>query len=136
MNRGLKQARGKYIWIVGQDDVIEPQSATKVLRYCEENELDVIAFNYRRIGSKNDIVSRDKVFCNEILQEGRDFIKRNFYDTFCIYLLGYEWRAVYNREFLANYSIAFPENTIYEDTTFMFKAFWYSKRFIIYDNLF
>ena len=130
LNNALEQASGKYIWIIGQDDTIEPKSAAKLLDICETEHLDVLAFNYKRISSNGDLITKDQPFIETRKQDGKLFIRSYFYDTFCIYLLGYEWRAVYNREFLANYSIAFPENTIYEDTTFMFKAFWYSKRFM------
>jgi hypothetical protein len=42
--------------------------------------------------------------------------------------MGYEWRAIYRRHFLIDENISFPENVIFEDTTFLFKAMWYAER--------
>ena len=127
LNNALEQASGKYIWIIGQDDTIEPKSAAKLLDICETEHLDVLAFNYKRISSNGDLITKDRPFIETRKQDGKLFIRSYFYDTFCIYLLGYEWRAIYNREFLKQHNIVFPKDTIYEDTIFMFNAFWQAK---------
>lgn len=127
LNQALKLARGKYIWIIGQDDTIEPNSTVKLLQICELENLDVLAFNYNRVDSKGNLLASDRPFVDTKKQDGRTFIKSYFYDTFCLYLLGYEWRSIYNREFLMQHNIVFPKDTIYEDTIFMFNAFWQAK---------
>ena len=127
LNNALEQASGKYIWIIGQDDFIEPNSAIRLLQICELENLDVLAFNYNRVDSKGNLLVSDRPFVDTDRQEGRTFIKSYFYNNFCIYLLGYEWRAIYNREFLKQHNIVFPMDTIYEDTIFMFNAFWQAK---------
>lgn len=127
LNNALEIACGKYIWIIGQDDTIEPNSADKLLNLCESEELEVLAFNYNRVDSNDCILTSDKPFIDVPKQDGETFIKTYFYDTFCVYLLGYEWRAIYNRDFLTQHNIKFPDNTIYEDTIFMFNAFWQAK---------
>lgn len=128
LNNALAAARGKYIWIIGQDDTIESNSAAKLLNLCEAEKLEVLAFNYNRVDSNNHLLASDKPFVNVPKQDGRTFIKSYFYDTFCIYLLGYEWRAIYNRSYLKQHSIKFPDDTIYEDTIFMFHAIWQAER--------
>lgn len=128
LNFALNSAHGKYIWIIGQDDTIEPNSTVKLLQICELENLDVLAFNYNRVDSKGNLLASDRPFVDTKKQDGRTFIKSYFYDTFCIYLLGYEWRAIYNREFIEQHNIVFPKDTIYEDTIFMFNAFWNATR--------
>lgn len=128
LNNGLKHARGKYIWIIGQDDYIAQDSAIKLLQLCEKDNLEVLAFNYNRVDTNGNLITSDKPFVNTTTEKGKNFVKTYFNDTFCIYLLGYEWRAIYNREFLIKNNISFPDNTIYEDTLFMFKAFWKAKK--------
>ena len=84
LNNALAAARGKYIWIIGQDDTIESNSAAKLLNLCEAEKLEVLAFNYNRVDSNNHLLASDKPFVNVPKQDGRTFIKSYFYDTFCI----------------------------------------------------
>ena len=125
LNNGLAHAKGIYIWIIGQDDWIEPNAAERVLMECEQSDLDVLTFNYNRVShDEKEILSSVNVFTNVPSMNGEDYIRKYFYDTFCMYLLGYEWRAVFNRKFLEEHQIRFPDGCIYEDTTFMFKSMW------------
>ena len=124
LNKALRRARGKYIWIIGQDDTIVKDVVNKLLFKCESLSLDVLAFNYNRVDSNGDLIMKDVSFSNSLKQDGKMYIYSYFYNNFCNYLLGYEWRAIYNLEFLKSCSISFPDNTIYEDTLFLFNAFW------------
>ncbi len=76
-NIGLTQAKGKYIWIIGQDDWIEANSLGKLIKKCEENELDVLAFNYRRVDESENQLHSATVFQNTELMNGNIFACRN-----------------------------------------------------------
>jgi hypothetical protein len=74
------------------------------------------------------VLSNAQVFENSALMDGKSFVHKYFEDSFCAYLLGYEWRAIYNRKYLFDLDLSFPDGVIYEDSTFLFKAMWYSRR--------
>ena len=61
----FEQARGKYVWLFSDDDLIIPGAIAKILAYCEAAEYDMIwVSNYsfggshkpRAIGSRNDAI--------------------------------------------------------------------------------
>ena len=128
-NDGLKAAKGDYVWIVGQDDWLEKGWGRRLLEEAESESLDLVLFNFyqRKTEDSLDFVA-DKVFEHSPVMEGAEFIKSYFEDSFCAYLLGFEWRALCRREYLLRSGIGFVDGAIYEDTTFLFRAIWYSKR--------
>lgn len=128
-NTGLKNACGKYIWIIGQDDWIENNCLLRLINCMEGKELDVLAFNYRRVDELENELHSATVFGETAVVKGDTFIEENFRNNFVHYLLGYEWRAIYNRNYLHTQKINFTDSAIYEDTTYLFKAIIYSNRF-------
>lgn len=128
-NEGLLSAQGEYIWIIGQDDWIEPNWAKRILEQAQKENLDVVPFNYNRVNADGStLLSNVEVFPNSPLLNGNEYVRKYFYDTAGIYLLGYEWRAIYRKQFLIDKGISFPQNVLFEDTTFLFKAIWYADK--------
>lgn len=129
-NIGLENAKGDYIWVIGQDDWIHKDSIGKLYPLITTVVPDVIAFNYRRVDFDENELHSAEVFDNSGSQKGGEYIRKKFGEAYPHYLLGYEWRALYNRKYLKKYNIRFPDGGIYEDTTFLFKAILNSQRFI------
>lgn len=128
-NEGLNYAKGKYIWIVGQDDWLEQGSARYLIDLAEKDKLDVLPFNYNRVNSTGTkTLFKEKVFKDGETMNGEEFVKSYFYDNTGDYLAGYEWRAIYRRQYLCKKRIVFPKDMIFEDTTFLLKAIWYADR--------
>lgn len=128
-NEGLQIVEGEYVWIIGQDDWLEKGWGEKLVRMADEEQLDILPFNYNRVNADGTVIlSNSEVFKNSRILDGEKFIKSYFYDTIGIYLLGYEWRAVYRRQYLLDNNIVFPKDMLFEDTTFMFKAIWNAQR--------
>ena len=63
-NIGLEYAKGKYIWIVGQDDWVKPNCLNRLIQECDNKELDVLAFNYRRMDETENELHSATVFHN------------------------------------------------------------------------
>lgn len=129
-NIGLERAKGDFVWIIGQDDWVHENSVTKLMDIITAKRPEVIAFNYRRVDFSENELHSAQVFDDTDLLNGADYIRSKFGVAFPHYLLGYEWRAIFNRKYLKEYNIRFPEGGIYEDTTFLFKAMLYSQRFV------
>jgi glycosyltransferase involved in cell wall biosynthesis len=128
-NIGVENATGKYIWIIGQDDWIEENCLSRLIEKCEHEELDVLAFNYKRVDESENELHSATVFGKTAVMKGDTFIEENFRNNFVHYLLGYEWRAIFNRNYLQTQKINFTDGAIYEDTSYLFKAIIYSDRF-------
>jgi len=128
-NIGLDNALGEFVWFIGQDDWIRQDSLTSLESIITLSNPDVIAFNYRRVDFLEKELHSAEVFNNSNLVAGADYIRSKFGDAFPHYLLGYEWRAIFNRDYLKKQKIRFPDGGIYEDTTFLFKAILYTEKF-------
>lgn len=128
-NHTLQAARGKYIWGLGQDDWLQDGFGRKLVDMAEKDQLDVLPFNFNRMNSTGDrFISQSRVFVNSSVLNGQEFTYTYFNNTIGMYLLGYNWRAIFRRQFLIDKNITYPENVIFEDTTFLFKAIWYAER--------
>lgn len=127
-NAGLSNAQGKYIWLIGQDDFIENKCLNNLLQECDTKQLDVLCFNYKRVDENENGLHSAEVFQNTEVFNGYQYIKTYFETNFEHYLLGYEWRAIFNREYLTEKEIKFQDGVIYEDTIFLFKAMLYANR--------
>ncbi len=127
-NVGVDNAQGKYIWIVGQDDLIAPDCLQRLIEKCESEELDVLAFNYRRINEQEEELHSAVVFQNSEVMSGHKFLETYFDTDFEHYLLGYIWRAIFRKDFLSQKNIRFKDGVIYEDTVFLFKSIFYADR--------
>ncbi len=85
-NRGIQEARGKYIWIIDGDDLLGEGALNRLYNVAEENSLDLITFSgeafvdknlntkkyngresaYRRNGAYNGIYTGPDLFCEFI----------------------------------------------------------------------
>ncbi len=129
LNDALQLAGGEYVWFLGQDDWLEANWGKRLVDEGDNNDLDLLCFNYCRVNATGEtVLSNAQVFENSALMDGKSFVHKYFEDSFCAYLLGYEWRAIYNRKYLFDLDLSFPDGVIYEDSTFLFKAMWYSRR--------
>lgn len=127
-NVGLENAKGKYIWIVGQDDLIAPDCLSALIEKCENEKLDVLTFNYRRVNQNEEELHSSIVFDDSETLTGQDYLKEYFDTDFEYYLLGYEWRGIFRKSFLSEKNIQFKNGAIYEDTIFLFKSIFYADR--------
>lgn len=136
-NMGFDNSTGDYLWFVGQDDWIEDNSLKRLMNIIQDSEPEVIAFNYSRVDFSEKKLHSAEVFDNTGMIDGPGYIRKRFGESFPHYLLGYEWRAVYKKEYLLTNNIRFPDGVIYEDTTFLFKSLLYtSKLYTISDYLY
>ena len=129
LNNLIAQCRGIYFWPVGQDDYIAPNCLGKLWNNLYSNSLDVILFNYRRVTEKEEVIDEPHVFDEHAMMSGVNLLKKQFANTnYCHYILGYEWRAVYNTQFWCEKQIACVNGMNYEDTIIMLKAIVMSNR--------
>lgn len=134
-NIGLEKAKGEYIWIIGQDDFISENSFSILNPILISEKPDVLAFNYSRIDYKENEIYSKEVFTNSSMMSGTEYIRRKYGDSFRYYFLGWEWRAVFRLNYLKEKSINFPNDVVYEDTTFLLKSILNTNKFKAINNI-
>lgn len=135
VNKLVSVACGKYFWLIGQDDYIEENCLGLLWHKLEEEQLDVLLFNYRKVDMHGKNLADFKVFerCNSM--SGSSFLSIQFKDRDCCqYVLGYEWRAVYKTDFWKKQEIRCVDGMNYEDTIIMLKAIVYSQSVAAIDD--
>lgn len=136
VNRLIAAANGKYFWIFGQDDYAETDCLGMLWERLEREQLDVLLFNYRRVSMDERMINEPIVFCNSSRQTGIELLHNQFGKRgYRPYLLGYEWRAIYRRNFWNDHSIRCVDGLNYEDTIIMLKAIVYSNAVASIDSV-
>ena len=126
-NAGVNIAQGQYIWFVDYDDFIGEGVAKQLLQRAEEDDLEVLLFNYCDYSSEQGIVNKPHTFADLSSQTGIDFVNEVFGDAF-VYHLGYVWRFLIRKEYLIRIGLSFPEGQYWEDTVYFPKAILGAKR--------
>ncbi|MBR0457962.1 MAG: glycosyltransferase [Victivallales bacterium] len=112
-NRGVDDARGKYIWFVDGDDKIEPNCLSFLLATAEPQDLDFVRFGFYLWTEQS---------CN-IAYQLRDIGIRKGWEIFRQFQrpIGV-WSALWRREFLQQKGIRLLEGYVIEDEDFMPRA--------------
>ena len=109
-NRGLKEAKGKYIMFVDADDVVE-DGVKDALCMIEDTGADTVFCNYLWVYSPDKIERRQLPIENGFVTTGEDFAE-NYYETIVNTCpIAYLWR----RDFLINKGVPFVEDRRMED---------------------
>ncbi|MCQ2310149.1 MAG: glycosyltransferase [Paludibacteraceae bacterium] len=129
INKLTQLAHGKYFWILGQDDYIEPYCLNKLWNKLEADFLDVLIFNYRRVDQMGKNVAEYYEVESTSKMRGVEWIKNQYTyrdRDYCNYILGYEWRAIFRTQHWLDNKIRCVEGLSWEDTVIMMKAIVYS----------
>ena len=124
-NSGLRFARGKYIWFVDSDDYVEKNVFGSLLKEIEQNNLEVLNFEFYRVSIDN-IISKINIAGTTDVIKGKDFI-HSLSDNWQIN--GSVSRRIYKREFLIYNKLFFSPGGYLEDQFFSLRSVYYAIRF-------
>lgn len=127
-NSGRAVAKGDYIWNVDSDDKIVPNCLGKLLRICEENDLDVLEFGTTRF---RDMGEEDMghVRLTESVLPGLDYMEQ--LESYELSRMCVVWRRVIRRTFLDENHIFSPEINMGEDVPYSFRALMLARRMMV-----
>lgn len=116
-NTGIDAAKGEYICFVDPDDYIEKNSLAALLKQMDEEQLDMLRFNYQKVDEQYNNMPDSEI-------EARfDYTPKIMPGTeFLAHRLGigcYVWAYIYRLEFIRKTGIRFFEGCFFDDTPWL-----------------
>ena len=116
-NTGLKAATGKYLCFVDPDDYIKNQSLSALLNQMDEENLDVLRFNYQKVDEEGNYLADSEMessfdYSSKIMS-GIEFMQDRL-TTSC-----YVWAYIYRRELIIENDIYFDESCYFDDVPWL-----------------
>lgn len=124
-NTGLRNAKGKYVWFIDNDDCIKENCVCELLSICFENDLDLLQFNYCSQGKNSLFLEEDTTVT------GFSYLKKwlNTGESVKYSYMFSIWTRLLKRELLINNNIFFREQQpVLENVAHSYKTFCFSKR--------
>lgn len=116
-NTGMKASTGKYLCFVDPDDYVEPNVYGKLVQQMEDEQLDMLRFNYQIVDENYHHVEKrpfEKAFdYSPKLMSGAEFLATRL-DIACNI-----WRYLYRREIITENNIWCFTGDYYDDTPWL-----------------
>ncbi len=125
-NRGLKHAKGEYIFFIDSDDYIANNILHKLIECVINYSLDILEFKWIRTKSRDLYDSKlvDNSFDIKVL-DGKQYIENTWiHDSVCT--------SFYRHEFLKKYNASFIKGRLMEDMIFNAKLIPKAKKVAYY----
>ncbi len=130
MNRGIKEAKGKYIAILESDDLMKPNMLSTLYDVVNRDELDFAKCSFTNFicDEKRRFEVDQKRFFG--MSQVRDIIDLTTSNEERQCFLNNIWSGMYKKSFLVENGIIFNESSgaSYQDTGFSFLCIMYGKR--------
>lgn len=128
-NIGIKEAKGKYVYFMDSDDILEKDALSFLCEEAETKNLDVILFAAECFSDDPEVNFNSKeyqrtIFLNEVMS-GKDLFNGLYLSK--EYSCSIPMRF-YNRNYLDKKGFLFPENIIHEDEIYGFLSLIEAKR--------
>lgn len=116
-NTGIDAAKGQYLCFVDPDDYIEKNSLAALLKQMDEEQLDMLRFNYQKVDEDYNNVPDSEI-------EARfDYTPGVMVGTeYLAHRLGvgcYVWAYIYRLDFIKQTGIRFFEGCFFDDTPWL-----------------
>lgn len=140
-NKGLEQAKGRYIIFADPDDYMETGAIEKIYNCFEQKKADVIQFNYKEFSENTNEIIKSNNFADFLRKKFNYELKNTqFYRWQEVFADGFKysefkiWTKAYSKNFLDKYEIKFPNNKNGEDDVFSAQVFLNSDKIYYLEN--
>jgi glycosyltransferase involved in cell wall biosynthesis len=116
-NNGMRHATGKYLCFVDPDDFVEPNVYGGLIKQIEEQQLDMLRFNYQIVNEHYEVIPKRpfelKFDYTPQLMTGTQFLAERL-DIACNI-----WRYIYRTEIIIKNNIWCYTGDYYDDTPWL-----------------
>ncbi len=144
-NKGLRNARGKYVYFLDNDDAVVENGFEVLVNIAEEFNADVVHSDNRYIlpiNDFNDIFTKCSAHAKEVAAKIKksDIVSIDLPERirrFTSHNLKWEpWNHFVKREFLTKNNLEFPKLSIADDMVFTFFLICAAENFVVTPNFF
>lgn len=138
-NTGLRHAKGDYIYFIDSDDFIKLNALEVVYNLCEEKSLDFLMFQLINYDDETGEYYQDSHYD---MGELASFVGENVFsyeelDDLIFEIPVSAVNKLYNKSFLDNLNVKFPEGLLFEDNAFFWEVFFSAKRvFLVQEHFY
>lgn len=122
-NSGIEHAKGKYLAFFDIDDMVDSDWLEKMHLYLCKFSPELLIFGYKEINNKYRTEINYKF--DHAFFKSNEELKENFIISISPLRFnnGFVWNKIYNREFIVNNNIRFPNLRIQQDEVFNLKVY-------------
>ena len=133
-NRGMKEARGRYLLFVDADDAIEPNLLEEAFSTARMTGAQMTIFGFSEC-YEDAAIRVPREMCSQVNLRGRSFMLSELVDTSTTLVTPNVWRILFDRRFLTQNGLSFHEDLqTAEDLAFIYEAFLCSPRIALVDK--
>lgn len=129
-NRGIDIAKGKYLFLMDSDDILDLNAFEHTYKVAEEKNVDFVLFqaiNY--FMDRNELVEAENYSMNALA----DYVGTSVFNwkdikEFVFKITVTPWSKLYKREFIEKNNIRFPEGLVFDDNVFFFDVLFAAER--------
>ena len=131
-NRGMKLAKGKYLFLMDSDDILELSALEDTYNLAEKKDVDFVLFqaiNYYM--DTGEYVKKENYSMNALADYVGDRVF-NYRDVkdYLFDISVTPWTKLYNREFIERSGASFPEGLVFEDNVFFWEVLFNAERIV------
>ncbi|WP_455646108.1 glycosyltransferase family 2 protein [Methanosphaera sp.] len=135
-NKGISMAKGKYLFLMDSDDMLELNALEDTYKLAEEKNVDFVLFKAINYDDENEKYYESK---NYNMTELHQKVKENIFnykdiDDLIFTIPVTPWNKLYKRELINKHNITFPEGLIFDDNVFFWKVLFNSEKIYFHNE--
>jgi len=133
-NRGIKLAKGKYIYLMDSDDILDTTALKETVKIAEEKNVDFVIFQAINYYMDSDGYAKKEKYS---MDELADYVKDKVFNwkdikEYIFSIAVTPWSKLYKTEFIKNNNIEFPEGLVFDDNVFFWDSLFTAQRITFY----